>query len=85
MEKIAEEHETLYHDKKRIKEILYEIRSHVTPDPKTKGNILMITNYANMEQEKFKWIHPDGTITVMKPTKAEPIKSLDEVFKEKEK
>lgn len=69
LEKIADEHETLYHSKNRIKDILFEIRSNVTTEPKTKGNILMITNYANMEQDKFKWIKPDGSTTVMKPEK----------------
>ncbi len=43
----------------------------------------MITNYANMETDKFKWIKPDGSLTVMKPKAEEKIIPLDDLFTQK--
>jgi hypothetical protein len=56
LEKIADEHENMFFDKKHISELFFDIRKNGL------GHVLLIDN-DSFDKDRFKYVHPDNSIT----------------------
>jgi len=70
IQKIGEEHENMYFDKKDIEKIFFEIRKNGL------GNVLLINNYA-FEKDRFAHIRPDNTTHIVRPQASRDSETLN--------